>query len=140
AIEDHVLAAREARLDLRIEMVEAIRGEQERHDPLIDHAELPVRLLGRAAPGEDLADEQPDGSFAGLMREVHGAAAAAQPLGKELGLGGRPGAVEALEDDETPCLRAHGRAPGGSMPSRARRSRSLSSASLSSRSSARARR
>src|SRR5438045_9048707 len=101
-----------------IEMVEAIAGEQERHDPLIDHAELPVRLLGRAAPSEDLADEQPDGSFAGLMREVHRAAAAAQPLGKELGLGGRPGAVEALEDDETPCLRAHGRAPGGALPRR----------------------
>src|ERR1700682_748772 len=48
AIEDAVSAAREARLDLRAEVVEPVGGEEQRHDALVDTAPLPVGLGGGA--------------------------------------------------------------------------------------------
>ena len=122
-------------------MVQAVGGEEQRHHPLVDHSQLAVRLLRGGAPGEDLPDEQPHRSFAGLMGHVHGTAPAAQPLGEELRLGGGPGPVEALEHDEAAGLGAHGLASGGgSIPSSERTSRSLRSAALSWRRRPRARR
>src|SRR5207248_2669710 len=140
AVEDHVLATREARLDLRVEVIETIGGEEQRHHALVHHAELSVRLRRRRPAREDLADEQPDGTFTRLVREVHEASAPPKTLREELRLRRRPRAVEALEDDEPAGLRGHGRAPGGSMPSRARSSRSRRKLSSSARRSARARR
>ena len=121
-------------------MVEAVGGEEQRHHALVHHAELSVGLWRGGAPGQDLADDQAHGSFAGLVRKVHRPAAAAQALGEELRLRGGPRAVETLEDDEPPGQHAHGLASGGSMPSSARTWRRRRSAARSARSWARARR
>ena len=139
AVEDHVFPACEPRLDLRSEVVEAVGGEEQRHHALVDHVQLPVRLLRRRAAREDLADEEADAPAARLMREVDGAPLAAERIRQQLRLGRRSCAVQPFEDDEAARGRHELTAGGGSIPSAARTSRSRRSSSTSRRRSARAR-
>ncbi len=132
AIDDHVLAARQTRRDLRVEVIEPVGGEEQRHHLLVDDAELAVGLRGGGAAGEDLADELAHRAVAGLVRQVDAAALLLQALGEHLRLRGGAGAVQALEDDE-----ASGRGHG-SIPSSARSSRTRASSFSSRRRSVRA--
>ena len=114
AIGEHHAAVRDPRLDLRLDVVHAIGGEQQSH-------RRPVR---RAAPrhddppGEDLAHERADRPVARLARLPHELLLRAQAVGEARHVRRRPRPVDPLEHHES-SARLH-LGPGDSPARRAR--------------------
>lgn len=103
AIRQHNAAGREERLDLTLDVIHPIGGEQERHrDP-----------RGRSATGsddpsrQDLSDEHPDRTAAGFVCRMHPNTRIAQAVGEYSNVGCRPRAIDAFEHDESSPVPDH---------------------------------
>ncbi len=99
AVAEHHVTGGEAGVDLVLDVVEAVGGEEQRDGRRVDRL-LALGAAGHHPPSEDLADHGADGPAGGLAGRVDAVAGAAEPVCAPAGLSGGARAVDALEDDE----------------------------------------
>lgn len=99
AVRDHRDAVQQVRQNLRLQVVQAVGGEQQRHR-LPARGAPPVDPRHHQAMRQRLADQEPDGPRGRLPRGQRRKPAPLEPLAELLHLRRRPCAVDPLDDDE----------------------------------------